>query len=215
MTARPFCRIRSQIARQREQLQRHLERDVLGRHAFEQRRVFRLLFVFGRSALHVRSKAAASDKPACRSRGSAQRLLAFGSAWSSISSAASTFSSSGAILVAQCRAAFALLQERTVAAHAHVDRLATFGLSEKNPPDVAGVDLFRPCSRNCLRPTCHCRNRSPADSRYAPLAAADGVEVVFHLGGETGNRPGSADASDNNCEPRRTRPKSAQTRCLS
>ena len=48
----------AQVPRQRQQLERRRQVDVLGRHALEQRRVLRLLFVFHRAALHVGSEAA-------------------------------------------------------------------------------------------------------------------------------------------------------------
>ena len=127
--------------------------DVLGLHALEQRGVLRLLFVFRRAALHVRAEAAdLQEHRLVRVGANAQRLFALRGLAPASPAPLSSVSSSGGMSSRQAGPAFALLQERPVAADAHEDRLAALGRADEDAADVAGVDLLDLVRQLLLQP---------------------------------------------------------------
>ena len=104
---------------------------------------------------------------------------------SSIFSAVSSVSSSGGVLLGNARPPIALLQERPVAADAHEDLRLPLGLADEHAADVAGLDLVGLARDQVLQPLLILAKIEVREVLEGiELAAADGVELVFHLGGE-------------------------------
>ena len=146
-------RMVAERARQRQQLQGHVQRHVLRLHALEQRGVLRLLFVLGTAALDIGSEAADLEihRLAVRDRGPAAPRS--GSALSSIFSAGIERQFVGRRLVGNARPAVALFEERPVAADADEDlRLGPSGWPIRMrhtsrasiSPDLVVTSCFRP-----------------------------------------------------------------------
>ena len=203
----------AQIARQREQLQRRRQVDVRRVHPLQQRRILRLLFFIIRvAALHIGTEPARLQiHRLVRFRIHAKRLVAQLRLIEQLQRRIERHFIRRSFFL-QRRGPLALLNERRIAAHAHVNRIAVLRRADPNAADLAGVDRFGFVLQLRLEAghaVAEVKARQVIDVFL--LAAADRVEVVFHLGRELvvdQARPDAAPA----VAPPRTPPKSAPAR---